>query len=227
MPASVSLLFVSLTLHLCNPRRFGQVSEEPEVMIEATTAGTGGILLFGEWSFENIEVRDPRLKRYLKVAPVFMPHSGGRHEARKFQKSEMSIVERLVNNLLKPGSSGGDKPRVTNSVRTAFKIVNVKSGRNPIEMLVRAVENCSPNEDTTRIGYGGVVYRLAVDISPQRRIDLALRFIARGIKEQTFGNRKTFEEIIADQIIGAAQNDGNNFGVRRKREMERVALSSR
>ena len=143
------------------------MSEEPEVTIEATTAGTGGIKLFGEWSFENIEVRDPGLKRYLKVAPVFMPHSGGRHEARKFQKSEMSIVERLVNGILKPGSSGGDKPRVTNAVRTAFKIVNVKSGRNPIEMLVRAVENCAPNEDTTRIGYGGVVYRLAVDISPQ------------------------------------------------------------
>ena len=116
---------------------------------------------------------------------------------------------------------------MTNAVRTAFQIIYVKSGRNPIEILIRAVENCAPNEDTTRIGYGGVVYRLAVDISPQRRIDLALRFIAKGIKEQTFGNRKTLEEIIADQLIGAAQNDGNNFAVRRKREMERVALASR
>ena len=203
------------------------MSEEPEVTIEATTAGTGGIKLFGEWSFENIEVRDPGLKRYLKISPVFMPHSGGRHATRKFQKSEMSIIERFTNDLLKPGSSGGDKPRVMNAVRTALKIVYVKTGRNPIEVLVRAVENCSPNEDTTRIGYGGVVYRLAVDISPQRRIDLALRFIAKGIKEQTFGNRKTFEEIIADQLVGAAQNDGNSFGVRRKREMERVAQASR
>jgi small subunit ribosomal protein S7 len=139
----------------------------------------------------------------------------------------MSIVERLINDIIKPGSSGGDKPRVTNAVKAAFRIVSIKSGRNPIEVLVRAIENCSPNEDTTRIGFGGVVYRLALDISPQRRIDLALRFIAKGIKEQTLGNRKTFEEIIADQLIGAAQNDGNNFAVRRKREMERVALSSR
>ena len=203
------------------------MSDEQEVTIESTPVGTGGMKLFGEWSFENIEVRDPSLKRYLKITPIYMPHSGGRHEAKRFQKSEMSIVERLVNNLLKPGSSGGDKPRVTNAVRTAFKIVNVKSGRNPIEVLVRAVENSAPNEDTTRIGFGGVVYRLATDISPQRRIDLSLRFIARGIKEQTFGNRKTLEEIVADQLIGAAQNDGNNFAVRRKREMERVALSSR
>lgn len=203
------------------------MSDEQEATIEATTAGTGGIKLFGEWSFENIEVRDPSLKRYLKIAPVYMPHSGGRHEAKRFQKSEMSIVERLINDIIKPGSSGGDKPRVTNAVKAAFRIVSIKSGRNPIEVLVRAIENCSPNEDTTRIGFGGVVYRLALDISPQRRIDLALRFIAKGIKEQTLGNRKTFEEIIADQLIGAAQNDGNNFAVRRKREMERVALSSR
>ena len=186
-----------------------------------------GIKLFGEWSFDGIDVRDIGLKRYLNLEPVWLPHSGGRHEARKFRKSRLNIVERFINSLIKPGSSGGDKSRITNSVKTAFKIIHLKTGRNPVEVLVRAVENVSPNEDTTRIGYGGVVYRLAVDISPQRRIDIALRFIVRGIKEQTFGNRKTLEEIVADQLIGAANNEGNNFAIRRKQEVERVALSSR
>jgi len=198
------------------------VSEE-----EAAPKTSTEIKLFGEWSYDGIEVRDIGLKRYLKLKPIYLPHSGGRHEARRFRKSEMNIVERLINDLMKPGSSGGDKSRITNAVRTAFKIISLKSGRNPIEVLIRAVENSAPNEDTTRIGYGGVVYRLAVDISPQRRIDLALRYLVRGIKEQTFGNRRTLEEIIADQLIGAANNDGNNFAVRRKREVERVALSSR
>ena len=186
-----------------------------------------GIKLFGEWSFEGIDVRDIGLKRYLNLEPVWLPHSGGRHEARKFRKSRLNIVERFINSLIKPGSSGGEKSRITNSVKTAFKIINLKTGRNPVEVLVRAVENVSPNEDTTRIGYGGVVYRLAVDISPQRRIDIALRFIMRGIKEQTFGNRKTLEEIVADQLIGAANNESNNFAIRRKQEVERIALSSR
>ena len=186
-----------------------------------------GIKLFGEWSFEGIEVRDIGLKRYLNVDPVYLPHTGGRHEARRFRKSNLSIVERLINNLLKPGKSGGAKGRVTNSVKTALSIINLKTGKNPIEVIVRAVENCAPNEDTTRIGYGGVVYRLAVDCSPQRRIDLALRYIALGIKAQTFGNRKAFEEIVADQLIGAANHDNNNFAIRRKQEVERIALSSR
>ena len=186
-----------------------------------------GIKLFGEWGFEDIEVRDIGLKRYINLDPVYLPHSGGRHEARKFRKSNLNIVERLINNLMKPGSSGGEKSRINNAVKTAFTIINLKTGKNPIEVVVRAVENSAPNEDTTRIGYGGVVYRLAVDCSPQRRIDLALRYIVRGIKEQTFGNRKTLEEIIADQLIGAANNDSNNFAVRRKQEVERIALSSR
>ena len=185
------------------------------------------IRLFGEYSFEGIEVRDIGLKRYLNLKPVYIPHSGGRHEAHRFRKSTLNIVERFINNLMKPGSSGGEKSRITDSVRTAFRIIAIKSGRNPIEVLVRAVENSAPNEDTTRIGYGGVVYRLAVDISPQRRIDIAMRFIVKGIVEQTFGTRKALEEVVADNLIGAANNDGNNFAVRRKQEIERIALSSR
>lgn len=183
--------------------------------------------LFGEWSFEGITVRDMGLQRYIKLDPVYLPHSGGRHEARKFRKSELNIVERLINSLMRPGSSGGEKTRITHVVRTAFKIVDLKTGRNPIEVLVRAVENAAPNEDTTRIGYGGVVYRLATDISPQRRIDLALRFIIQGVKAAAFGNRKALEEALAEQLIGAAEGDSSAFAIRRKLEVERVALSSR
>ena len=196
-------------------------------MSRSEAAKSETLKLFGEWSFEDITVRDIGLQRYLKLDPIYLPHSGGRHEARKFRKSEMNIVERLINSLMHPGSSGGEKTRIINVVRTAFKIMDLKTGRNPIEVLVRAVENAAPNEDTTRIGYGGVVYRLAVDISPQRRIDLALRFIVQGIKAAAFGNRKTLEEVLAEQLIGAANNDSNTFAIRRKLEVERIALSSR
>ena len=190
-------------------------------------AATEAPKLFGEWGFEEITVRDIGLQRYINISPIFLPHSGGRHEARKFRKSDMNIVERLINALMRPGSSGGDKSRIISVVRNSFKIINLRSGRNPVEVLVRAIENAAPNEDTTRIGYGGVVYRLAVDISPQRRIDLALRFIVRGIREASFSTRLTLEEIIATQLIGAANNDSNAFAIRRKQEVERIALSSR
>jgi len=188
---------------------------------------SGEIKLFSEWGFKDVKVRDPGLERYICLDPIHVPHSGGRHESRRFHKSKVNIVERLVNDLMHPGSSGGEKLRAISTVRNAFKIVELKTGRNPIEILVRAVENAALCEDTTRIGYGGIVYRLSVDVSPQRRVDMALRHIVQGAKQAAFGNRKTLEETLSDQIIGTANNDANTFAIRRREEIERVALSSR
>src|SRR4030043_1045339 len=116
--------------------------------------------LFGKWSFSGVEVKDLGLKRYVSLRPVYTPHSMGRHEHSKFRKAEVNIVERLINNLMRPGKNAGKKARTTNIVKQAFEIINLRTGKNPIEIMVKAVENASPCEDTTRISYGGVVYHL-------------------------------------------------------------------
>ena len=67
--------------------------------------------------------------------------------------------------------------------------------------MVRAIENVSPNEDTTRIVYGGVVYHVSVDVAPSRRVDLASDFIAEGVKESTYSNPQTIEEALAKELI--------------------------
>ena len=144
------------------------------------------IRLFEKWSFNGVEVEDLGLKRYISLKPVYVPHTMGRHEHKRFRKAEVNIVERLINNLMRPGSSAGKKARVINVVRNAFEIVHLRTGENPIQILVRAVENSAPCEDTTRIGYGGVVYHMAVDISPLRKIDVALSFSFRRGKEGIF-----------------------------------------
>jgi small subunit ribosomal protein S7 len=94
-------------------------------------------------------------------------------------------------------------------------------------MLVKAVENAAPNEDTTRMSYGGVVYHLSVDISPIRRVDLALRFISEGVRETAFASAKSVEEVLADEIIAAAAGDSNSYAVKKRNEQERVAMASR
>jgi len=185
------------------------------------------IKLFGKWSFEGIEVKDPGLRRYISFKPVIIPHSMGRHEHTKFKKSEVNIVERLVNVLMRPGHAAGKKARAISVVKNAFEIINLRTGRNPIEVLVRAIENSAPCEDTTRISYGGVVYHLAVDISPQRRVDLALRFLSEGARKSAFGNPKSLEECLAEEIILAANGDMKSHAVRKRNEMERIALASR
>jgi len=185
------------------------------------------ILLFGKWSFKDVKVEDPGLVRYISLKPVFIPHSGGRHEHQRFKKSEVNIVERLVNQLMRPGKNAGKKARAIQIVKNAFEIIHLKTGENPIQVLVRAIENAAPCEDTTRISYGGIVYHVAVDTSPQRRVDLALRWIAEGARKAAFNNIKTIDECLADEIILAASRDSRSYAVAKRDEQERIALSSR
>ncbi|HIQ02917.1 MAG TPA: 30S ribosomal protein S7, partial [Desulfurococcales archaeon] len=152
------------------------------------TISPSEIKLFGKWSFEGVDVRDPSLKKYISLKPVWLPHTGGRHEHKRFGKAEVPIVERLINKLMRPGRQGGKKHLAYNIVKKAFDIIYLKTGENPIQVLVRAIENAAPREETTRIAYGGIVYHVAVDVSPQRRVDLALRFITEGARIAAFNN---------------------------------------
>ena len=185
------------------------------------------IKLFGKWSFEGIEVKDPGLKRYISLTPLYVPHTMGRHEHSRFHKSRLNIVERLINNLMRPGKNAGKKAKAMNVVKNTFEIIHLRTGRNPIEVLVRAIENAAPCEDTTRISYGGIVYHQAVDISPQRRVDLALRFLTEGARQASFGNPKTLEECLAEELILAANKDVRSHAIQRRNEMERIALHAR
>jgi len=188
---------------------------------------TEEIKLFNKWDFSNIEVQDLGLKKYICLKPVIIPHSGGRHEHKRFEKSKVNIVERLTNNIMRHGLCGGKKVKALNIIKLAFEIIYLKNEQNPIQVLVRAVENSAPCEDTTRISYGGISYHKAVDISPQRRVDLALRFLADGARKVSFGSPKTMEECLAGELIAAAERDGRSYAVQKKDEMERIALSSR
>ncbi len=135
------------------------------------------IKLFQKWSFKDIAVVDIGLQRYLNLTPMVAPHSMGRHEHQRFRKAKVNVVERLINGLMRGGKNAGKKAKATNIVKETFEIINLRTSKNPIEVLVKAVENASPCEDTTRVSYGGVVYHLSVDVAPQRRIDLAIRHI--------------------------------------------------
>jgi len=185
------------------------------------------IRLFSKWSYESVDVRDPSLKRYLSLRPVWIPHTGGRHEHRRFGKAEVPIVERLMNKLMLPGRNTGKKHLAYNIVKKAFDIIYLKTGENPLQILVRAIENAAPREETTRIMFGGIVYHVAVDVSPQRRIDLALKYIVEGARRAAFNNPKPIEECLADEIIAAANYDEKSYAIQKKEEIERIALSSR
>jgi small subunit ribosomal protein S7 len=194
---------------------------------QTTVAQPSEIKLFQKWSFKEITVKDIGLQRYLNLTPMVAPHSMGRHEHQRFRKAKVNIVERLINGLMRSGRNAGKKAKATNIIKEAFEIINVRTGKNPIEILVQAVENASPCEDTTRISMGGVVYHLSVDVAPQRRIDLALRHITDGARAQSKNNPRSIQETLADELVLAANKDIKSAAIAKRNEIERVAQSSR
>src|SRR5207247_9990538 len=132
------------------------------------------IKVFGKWPTADIEVRDPGLKRYISARPILLPHTSGRHEHARFRKSTINVVERLIDDMMRPGVAGGNKARASSLARNAMDIIAIRTGKNPIEIIVRAIENAGPAEDVTRIAYGGIDYPIAVDIATQRSVDIGL-----------------------------------------------------
>ena len=193
------------------------------------------LLLFRKWDISDIEIKDIGLKNAISLKKSIIPMSFGRSALKRFNKADVNIVERFVNKTMhfgkkyakNTGRMAGKKIHSFNFVKAAFDIIYLKTGKNPVEVLVRAIENSAPNEDTTRIVYGGTVYHVSVDVAPIRRVDLALRFIADGIKEATFSNPNTIEEFLAEHLILAANNDPNAPSVKKKNELERIAQASR
>jgi small subunit ribosomal protein S7 len=196
--------------------------------------------LFGKWDYEGIKVDDLGLEKYISLKPTSLPHTGGRHENRRFGKSQLPIVERLINRLLNPGLAkgkggkhikmsvaSGKKQKAINIIKTAFEIIYLRTKNNPIQVMVKAIENAAPREETTRISYGGIVYHQSVDIAPQRRIDIALRFLIQGTVKATKKSSKTIEECIADEIIAASENNPRSYSISKKEERERIAFSTR
>lgn len=192
-----------------------------------STAEEAKIKLFDKYDFEGVEVYAKSLQAAISIKPVFVPHSAGRHEHWKFAKNKVNIVERLVNHIALTPKAGGKKYKAINAVKAAFELINHKTGKNPILVLVKAIENAAPREDTTRISYGGILYYQSVDISPTRRVDLALRNIVTGARNNSFKSPRPFHEALADEIIAASENNPKSYAIAKRQELEKHAEASR
>lgn len=185
------------------------------------------IKLFNKWSYTDLVITDPGLKAYISLRPVIIPHTGGRYAHRRFKKAEMPIVERLVNKLMKTKKGTGKKIRMIKAIRIAFEIINLQTGKNPMQVLIDAIQKTSPREEVTRITYGGMAQLQSVDVAPMRRIDISLTNIVEGVYKKSFNNILSSEEILAKELIDASENKTSSFAISKMQEIERVALSAR
>merc|ERR1711983_547505 len=124
------------------------------------------VKLFGKWSTDDVQVSDISLNDYIAVKEKFakyLPHSAGRYQVKRFRKAMCPVVERLSCSLMMHGRNNGKKLMAVRIVKHAFEIIFLLTGENPLQILVNAIINSGPREDSTRIGRAGTVRRQAVD----------------------------------------------------------------
>jgi len=196
------------------------------------------IKLYGRWDSAGILIEDPGLRPYINLRPILVPKSGGRHTRKQFWKSKQHIVERFINKLMgvtghegkhhkfSSGINAGKTAIVVNAMEEAFLIIEKKTKKNPIEVLVKAVVHAAPKCEITAVVFGGVRRPQPVDVSPQRRVDLSLRFLSHGSFNNTIRKKKAFASAIADELIAAYNNDIKCYSINKKENIERQASAS-
>ncbi|MEM4267401.1 MAG: 30S ribosomal protein S7 [Candidatus Woesearchaeota archaeon] len=197
------------------------------------------IKAFNRWNTAGIEVKDEGLKRYISLEPTIVPRMGtAAYVGNKFHKSKVFIVQRLMNKLFIPGHKSkkhfktsyhctGKSLTAYKIVENALKIIEQKTKKNPIEVLVRAIENGAPREEIIMIEYGGAHYPKAVEVSPQRRIDFVLRMFVQGAYQKSFNNKKSIVQTLSEEILNAYYLNQQSLAISKKHEMERQADASR
>ncbi|KAH8063768.1 shikimate 3-dehydrogenase [Aureococcus anophagefferens] len=201
-------------------------ADRPVTMTETASE----IKLFGKWTYDDVEVNDISLEDYIAVKgkhSVYLPHTAGRYQKKRFRKALCPITERLVCALMRKGRNNGKKLKAVRIVQSTLEIVHLLTDQNPVQVLVQAILQSGPREDSTRVGSAGVVRRQAVDMSPFRRVNMALYLLCTGAREAAFRNVKTIAECLADEVINAARGSSNSYAIKKKDEIERVAKANR
>lgn len=183
--------------------------------------------LFGKYEMTSITMKDKGLERHINLELITIPHSSGRYGNKQFGKSKMSIIERLINGMMRTEKYTGKKSKSYKVVSQAFDLVNQRTKQNPVQIFIDALQNAAPREEITRLKFGGISVPKAVDVSPSRRLDLALRNICTGSLSASYRNKKSIQECLANELILASKGDMNSFSISKKEEMERVAASAR
>jgi len=195
---------------------------ETEVTTEVTQR-----LLFNRWDLGEVQINDPGLVRYISLNPVIVPHSTGKFTRQEFNKANMLVVERLINRLMQTEVNTGNKQLATRIVRDSFEIIHKKTKKNPVQVLVEALANTGPREETVRLKYGGINVPKSVDTAPLRRVNSSLVFISDAVKKAAHKSKKPVAVCLADELIAASKGDVKTYSVNKKEERERIAKSAR
>ena len=185
----------------------------------------------------EVQITDEALKPYINLSGRLLIKSQGRDKGKNANKN-INIIERLASRVAVPGHIGKKHKIITSwssgkyignmkTVMQSFDIISRKKKENPIQVLIKAIEQCSPRDEITTIEYGGARYPQAVDVSPNRRVNLATRWIVQGAYQKSFGKKKKMAESLANEIILASEGNMESYSMQKNNEAEKQPDAAR
>lgn len=196
------------------------------------------IKLFNKWSFAEVIVTDLGIKPYINIDPIIVPRTNGYYHNTPFYKTKVNIVERIMNRINVCGhkgkrhrqSSGHNTGKAKTSMNTMLDVLTQlekRTKQNPIQVLVSAVENASPREEVITIERSGARYAQAVDIGPQRRVDLVIRYICQGASYKSFNKEKSIVSALTEEIMDCYEKGNASMAMSKRAEIEKMAAAAK
>ena len=200
-----------------------ETEENPvEKVVDITEPEMPIVPLFGKWDLSEVTVTDTTLEKYINLDAFQVPHTGGRHSKKRFGKGNLTVIERFINNLMRSEKYTGKKAQAYNVLKNSFDNINGKKKENPAQIMVRALENSAPRAAVVSLRYGGIRVYSGVDVSPTRRVDIAIRNLCIGALESA-KKQRSIEKSLTRELMLASEANPDSYAISKKEETERQA----
>ena len=128
------------------------------------------------------------------------------------------LVSKFINCMMLKGKKGVSEA----NFYKALDIVSEKTGKDPIEVFVQALENAKPVVEVKSRRVGGATYQVPVEVRPERRQALGIRWI---INYSRARNEKTMYQKLAGELIDAYNNSGSS--IKKKEDTHKMAEANK
>ena len=134
------------------------------------------------------------------------------------EKYDSELVARFINRLMQQGK----KSVAARIVYDAFDIIEERTHRNPLEVFQQAVDNATPALEVRPRRVGGATYQIPVEVRPERRTSLAIRWLIQASKAR---KGRPMAERLADELMDASRNTG--ITVKKREDTHKMAEANR
>ncbi|MBR4173101.1 MAG: 30S ribosomal protein S7 [Clostridia bacterium] len=128
------------------------------------------------------------------------------------------VVTKLINNIMLDGKKGVAQKIVYD----AFEIIKEKTGKDPLEVFTEALNNIMPVLEVKARRVGGATYQVPMEVRPERRQTLGLRWLTRYARERS---EKTMKERLANELMDAL--NGTGASVKKREDTHKMAESNK